>query len=136
MIGSPEEFARLRLSDDPAEYTRAANEEAPLAVWVAVVARYVELREWVAHNKTVPLVVLELLARDSDPKVRAIVASKRKLSPELQRVLANDRDASVRERLANNRKCSNLVLQVLAADPEPFIQVAAARNLREQNRAA
>jgi hypothetical protein len=46
---------RLRTSDRIEEYWRAAEDEAPLAVWRGVVTRFLEMREWVAHNKTVPL---------------------------------------------------------------------------------
>ena len=40
MITSAEEFRDLRLSEDPAEYDRAAMEEAPLQVWRDVISRF------------------------------------------------------------------------------------------------
>ena len=76
MIESPEEFLRLRGSDDPDEYQRAAHEEATLQTWVEVIERYPDMRFWVAQNKTVPLAVLEVLRRDTDERVRSMVRSK------------------------------------------------------------
>ena len=43
MIESADEFRRLRESDDPAEYLRAAHEPARLDVWREVIARFPEL---------------------------------------------------------------------------------------------
>lgn len=60
------EFVRLRLSEDSADYLRAA------------------------HNKTVPIEVLAILARDPDARVRRWVATKNKLSPEFMMALAAD----------------------------------------------
>ncbi|GAA4623217.1 hypothetical protein GCM10023113_07300 [Cellulomonas oligotrophica] len=77
MIESAAEFVGLRTSEDPGEYQRAAREEAPLEVWLAVIEDHPEMRQWVAHNKTVPAVVLERLAGDSDPTVRWTVAIRR-----------------------------------------------------------
>jgi hypothetical protein len=76
MIRSAEEFRRLRESDNPDEYWRAAHEEAPLDVWLEVIRRWPDMRFWVAHNKTVPLSVLEVLVNDPDEKVRDMVLRK------------------------------------------------------------
>jgi hypothetical protein len=131
MLHSAEEFARLRASGDLNEQRRAGSEDAPLAVWLDVMEKFPELREWVAHNKTVPHEVLEILANDASASVRAVVASKRKLRPELQVILANDHDPSVRHMLAWNAKCVHSVLQSLANDSEPFVREAAAKRLSE-----
>lgn len=135
MIQSAEEFLRLRQSEDPDEYGRASTDEAPLNVWLSVIDRFPELRSWVAHNKTVPLEVLERLASDPDATVRATVASKRKLSAELQSILRADGDASVRERLASNAKCNLESLRLLSLDPEEFVRSAATKRLRERDNA-
>lgn len=92
MIQSAEQFVRLRSSEDPAEYHRAAHEEADVAVWLDVIDRYPDMRFWVAHNKTVPLVILELLASDPDVRVRSFVATKRKIGIDLLEKLALDED--------------------------------------------
>lgn len=117
MIESADEFARLRWSDDPAEYGRAADEPAPLEVWRDVIARFPELRKWVAHNKTVPHEMLAELATDPDASVRFFVAEKRKLAPELQILLATDPDDGVRARIAYNAKATRAALERLAEDP-------------------
>lgn len=135
MIHSAEEFLRLRQNDDSDEYQRASSDEAPLRVWFSVIEQFPELRSWVAHNKTIPLEVLELLASDPDAGVRATVASKRKLSSALQALLCADADASVRERLACNAKCEPDILRQLALDPETFVQSAAIRRLKERENA-
>jgi len=110
VITSAEEFVRLRESEWSQDYQRAAHEEAPLEVWLNVVDWYPSMRFWVAQNKTVPIRVLEILARDTDPHVRGMVAAKRKLTPELQILLAGDPDDGVRDRLANNAKVTREAL--------------------------
>ena len=121
MIGSADEFSRLRRSIDPDEYGRAAREEATEKVWLEVIARYPDMREWVAYNKTVPLEILAVLARDPDRRVRQAVAMKRKLSRELFGRLASDPDASVRSTIAGNPKAPNEVLAGLLSDPDAFV---------------
>lgn len=54
MIESADEFVRLRTSADPAEYQRAARDDATERTWRDVIARFPEMRFWVAQNKTVP----------------------------------------------------------------------------------
>ncbi len=82
-IEPAEEFVRLRTSEDPHDYPRAATEDAAESVWRAVVARSAEMRLWVAQSKSVPLSILRLLAVDDDPRVRSMVAAKRKLDDAL-----------------------------------------------------
>ncbi|MBA4010716.1 MAG: hypothetical protein C0481_02510 [Phenylobacterium sp.] len=121
MIGSADEFSRLRRSSDPDEYGRAAREEAAEEVWLEVISRYPDMREWVAHNKTVPLEILALLARDLDQRVRQAVAMKRKLSRQLFEQLALDSDATVRSTIAGNPNVPRDVLEALAADMDVFV---------------
>ncbi len=125
MIESAEEFVRLRTSCRPEEYLRAAEEEAATDVWIAVIQRYPDMRSWVAHNKSVPIEVLALLAVDPDPDVRSVVADRRKLTPELFRLLGADRDEAVRARIAYNKKVPLEVLGTLAADPAELVREAA-----------
>ena len=77
VIESAEEFVRLRRSVDPEEYRRAAWEEAPVDTWLDVIERFPEMRSWVAHNKTVPLEILEILRQDPDEQVQWAVRQKR-----------------------------------------------------------
>ena len=124
-----EEFVRLRQSDRSEDYLRAANESAEKEVWLDIIQRFPEMRVWVAHNKTVPLEILAILARDEDPAVRSFVAMKNKLSSELFGLLARDRDSSVRERIAYNKNTPLEVLRVLTEDPNEAIASRAHQRL-------
>jgi hypothetical protein len=115
-IRSASEYIRLRQSEVPNEYNRAATESAPLAVWDEVIDEFPEMRFWVAQNKSIPFEVLKRLARDSDPRVRWMVASKRKLDPETMKLLARDEDESVRAAVARNKKAPREVLELLRDD--------------------
>ena len=70
MIESAEEFVRLRGSEVPEEYLRAAQDSAEVQVWLDIIQRYPDMRFWVAQNKTVPVPVLEVLRNDEDQRVR------------------------------------------------------------------
>ena len=136
MIATAEEFIRLRVSEVPDEYRRAAHEEAPDAVWRELVASHPKMRAWVAHNKTVPVAILELLHTDSSADVRSTVARKRKLPEHVQQVLASDPNASVRHALACNAKATSSVLQKLEVDEELFVREAARKRLQRNGRHA
>jgi hypothetical protein len=77
MIESADEFVRLRTSEKPTEYHRAAKEPAAEVIWWEIIDRFPQMRFWVAQNKTVPLSVLEVLRRDPDERVRSMVRAKR-----------------------------------------------------------
>jgi hypothetical protein len=129
MITSPEEFIRLRLSEDPALYQRAATDEAPVSVWMELVAHHPDMRSWVAHNKSVPIEVLQILSKDADPDVRCVVAGKRKLTRELFEILAVDPDEGVRQRVAYNKSAPADILERLSADMIPLVADAARKQL-------
>lgn len=131
MIASAEEFVRLRTSVAPDEYRRAAHDEAPMAVWFDVIARFPAMKEWVAHNKTIPLEILDVLARDADVRVRATVAARRKLAVEQFELLAADPHETVRHAVACNGKVPPQVLQRLATDGAALVSAAAERRLRQ-----
>jgi hypothetical protein len=76
VIDSAEEFVRLRTSENPDEYWRAAHEQAEDATWLDVIERFPDMRVWVAQNKTVPLAILEHLRHDPDESVRSMVRAK------------------------------------------------------------
>lgn len=129
MLQSAEEFVILRTSDNPAEYHRAAHDEAPEAVWLDTIRRFPDMKIWVVRNKTVPLSMLYVLASDADPHVRWEVATKRKLDAHLFDLLSRDPDEGVRHCLACNRKIPLAVLQRLAADDSPFVRDVAVERL-------
>lgn len=117
MIGSAEEFVRLRTSEDPAEYERAAAEEAAEATWLDVIERFPQMREWVAQNKTIPESVIRRLFAVGDARARLVLAYKRRTPPDLLAALARDADDSVRLAVAHHPKAPADVLAVLAEDP-------------------
>ena len=125
MLNSAEQFRTLRESDDPDEYRHAANDEAPIEVWLDVVARMPDMRFWVAQNKTIQVQVLEHLADDPDPLVRYMVARKRKIPEALQMKLASDTDSSVRAALANNARVTLRVLTMLMNDGDRLVRKVA-----------
>ena len=131
MITSAQEFHRLMTSDLPAEYHRAAHDEAPLAVWREIIASMPEMREWVAHNKTVPHEILEELSHDPDDRVRDTVARKRKISEAIQLRLATDPSPEVRSALAHNAKATRRVLEILAQNPNERAGEKAIQRLQE-----
>lgn len=130
MIESPEVFVRLRNSTDPTEYGRAATDWASVDTWLAIVRQYPEMRFWVAQNKSVPMDVLEILASDSDQRVRSMVASKGKLSSSILAKMAADESDEVRMRVARNRKTSREALEAMRDDPWTEIRVLVEQRLR------
>ena len=125
MIYSAEEFVSLRTSADKTAYERAATEQASIETWTDVIIRFPEMRPWVAHNKTVPLQILKVLANDIDRTVRASVAERRKLDEELFEVLSRDSDEIVRHRIACNKKTPAEIIDRLTHDDTPFVKDAA-----------
>ena len=117
MIRSVEEFVSLRTSSNPDDYRRAAGEEAPVGVWNELIKECPDMRFWVAHNKTVPLEILRVLATDADPRVRTMVASKRKLDEATFGLLASDPNEGVRMAVARNRRVPLSVLRSMRGDP-------------------
>ncbi|WP_374438730.1 hypothetical protein [Inhella sp.] len=133
MIPSAEEFLRLRQSREESEYTRAGAEEAPFEVWLAVIEKYPGMRRWVPINKTVPLEILAMLARDGDPSVRAAVADRRRLNAELFDALSLDEDEFVRSRVAANKKAPFEIVLRLAEDPAAHVRSIAQRRLTQMH---
>ena len=100
MINSAKEFVELREKNDP----RATYEKAARGVWLEVIHDFPDYKAWVAHNKTVPVTILRILARDADAQIRFWVAMKRKCPHDVFKRLAFDEDESVRVRIAWNAK--------------------------------
>jgi hypothetical protein len=130
VIDSAAGFVRLRFSDDPEEYRRAASEPAELAVWLDVIENHPEARVWVAHNKTVPLEVLSILAEDPSQEVRFMVSMKRKLTPDILARLAADPDDSVRLQVARHRIAPRAVIEELTHDQWTTVAETATERLK------
>ncbi|MEV7145393.1 hypothetical protein AB0O05_02700 [Streptomyces sp. NPDC093084] len=117
MINSAQEFVALRTSEDPLVYGRAAQEEAPVAVWEETLRLYPEMAFWVAQNKTVPTEIMALLSQNPEPRVRSMIARKSKVSDSILRRLAGDEDEGVRLAVARNKRASRQILEQLRNDP-------------------
>jgi hypothetical protein len=131
MIASAEEFVRLRTSVNPADYSRAARENAAAAVWLDVIRLYPQMRFWVAQNKTVPASILEALATDADARVRFMIAGKNKLTPAIFDRLARDPDSGIRERIARHKRCPRQILERLSRDAADAVARVAEERLHE-----
>ena len=112
MINSAKEFVELREKNDP----RATYEKAARGVWLEVIHDFPDYKAWVAHNKTVPVTILRILARDADAQIRFWVAMKRKCPHDVFKRLAFDEDESVRVRIAWNAKTPPDILEMLQKD--------------------
>lgn len=100
VIESADEFLRLRRSTDSEEYEQAARDEASVETWLEVIERFPEMRQWVAHNKSVPMVILEILRNDPDKKVQFVVRQKRSWAR------AHPEDSTRIQSLENTRSAS------------------------------
>ncbi|MGW4595772.1 hypothetical protein ACWEOA_10715 [Streptomyces sp. NPDC004457] len=129
VIESAEEFVRLRQSSDPRDYRRAAVEEASEEVWLDIIAHFPDERAAVAQNKTIPVPVMEALLTVGEPRVRFMVAMKRKLSPSLLDMLAHDEDESVRLQVARHRNATKEILESLLADSWSEVRSVASERL-------
>jgi hypothetical protein len=134
MINSSEEFVALRRSQDYRQYQRAAHDSAPEEVWIDVINNYPDMKEWVVHNKTVPVSILRMLAGDPDSRVRFAVATKRKCDRHIFCALSMDPDPSVRLRVAFNRKTPIDILETLLNDKWDRVVEVATERLEEQKR--
>ncbi|WP_312118023.1 hypothetical protein [Brevibacillus reuszeri] len=131
MITSAEEFVRLRTSENPEEYLRAAWSEAPLDVWYEIIQNYPDMSFWVAQNKSVPIEILTILAAHPEESVRSMVASKNKLPEELQIKLAIDPEFFVRQRIVYNKKATFKALQILTKDKDEELREQALKRISE-----
>jgi hypothetical protein len=104
MIKSADEFIRLRTSEIEEEYSRAANDSADISIWNEVIEKYPDYKEWVIHNKTIQIGILEKLSFDKDPRVRSAVARKRKINDRIFATLSTDNNEDVRYVLMCNPK--------------------------------
>jgi hypothetical protein len=115
MIGSADEFVRLRSSENPDEYHRAANEDASAETWLDVIDRHPDMRFWVAQNKTVPLDILELLRHDPDARLRSMVRAKDRGDVRI-RTIASAAEMPSRSRSAQRLSCAYAI-------PEHYLRI-------------
>lgn len=118
-------YEALMATDDSHALT-ALLEHQPLAVWEELARRYPRLRGDLPLVKAVPVELLATLARDDDPRVRVMVAGKRKLSRASFELLAADCESWVRSSVARNPKVPSDVLAALVDDSDPDVAESAA----------
>jgi hypothetical protein len=131
IMASAEEFIRLRSSQNAEEYLSAAHGKASDEVWLEVIKQYPEYARWVAHNKTISVEIIRVLATNPDENVRFQIAAKRKTPPDVLWTLAKDENDSVRNRVVHNAKTPKEILEFLLNDSWREIQEAAQRRLAE-----
>jgi hypothetical protein len=131
MIESSDQFILLRTSEDSELYQKAATDSATEETWREVIERYSDMRVWVARNKTVPSIILEILSHDESADVRYAVAMKRKAGQDILQRLAQDSDESVRLRVALNPKTPKVILEQLLKDQWPKVVEEAKNRLEE-----
>jgi len=124
MINSVNEFLRLRMSVVKEEYDRATYDDAPIEVWFETINAHPEMKEWIIHNKTVPLEILYVLAIDRDPEVRSKVAAKRKIDHKIFNQLSCDQDELVRHALMHNSMLSRDQLSLIKIDDSEWLQTS------------
>ena len=123
MIKSADEFIRLRTSEIKEEYDRSAHDNADISTWTEVIQKYPDYKEWVIHNKTVPIELLERLTLDNDPKIRSAVARKRKINDKIFLTLSQDKDENVRYALMCNTNLTvDKLRQIKTADSDWLVK--------------
>lgn len=128
VIKSAEEFLRLRFSDSEEDQIRANSDSASEEVWLNVIEKYPEMKEYVARNQSVTANILNILANDGNRRVRWSVASNLKTSTETLRLLSKDFDEAVRQDVAINPNTPIELLKTLENDPwEGVVEVVKER---------
>jgi hypothetical protein len=133
MINSAEEFIKLRTSNSKEDVDRATYDDAEAQTWIEVIDKYPTYKEWVIHNKTVPVEVLESLATDADPRIRSAVARKRMINDKIFRLLAADLDVNVRQSLISNTGLSVEKLKQIKTDDSDWLKRTMLQKLNDAN---
>lgn len=113
-------------SEDHEVRRSAVTGEAGVELWKVALRDYPDRRGAVALNKNLPVEILDVLARDDDPRIRRLTAQKRRLSEETFNLLARDADEGVRLVLARNPKLPETVRELLLRDEWSEVRDAAA----------
>jgi hypothetical protein len=136
MIETVAEFMRLVESDDSVERNRSASEDAPTSVWIELVNNYPSMRFWVANNRTVPIEVLQMLARDVNWRVRNRVASKASCPEDILALLSSDDHDSVVASVAGHPHTPSDALRRLSTHEWKQVREKAIRQLAERDERA
>ncbi|MFF4649201.1 hypothetical protein [Streptomyces sp. NPDC001380] len=134
MIESAEEFVRLRMSGDSADYQRLKQEEAPLDVWLDIVNNYPGMRFWVTFNRTVPDEALRFLVRDDDWRVRGKIAGRKGVPEDILDLLSRDEHDAVVSSVAGNPGTPINALLGLSRHHWGQVREKASRQLEERSK--
>jgi len=130
MITSAEEFKKLHESELKEEFKRSVHEEASIEVWRDVMHKFPDLAFSVAQNKTVPIKILKELSRNSNARVRSMVARKRKITEEIINVLKVDKDESVRHALMYNKTLTTEQKMAIKTDDSDWLKEELNKNVK------
>ncbi|MFF4834317.1 hypothetical protein [Streptomyces sp. NPDC001315] len=134
MIESAEEFVRLRMSGDSADFLRIKQEDAPLDVWLDLVRDHPDMRFWVTFNRHVPPEVLRLLVDDEDWRVRANIAGRKGVPQDILETLSRDDHDAVVSSTASNPGTSTAALTRLSRHPWEDVRKRAREQLEERQK--
>jgi len=122
MIGTADEFIRLRQSNGMSDQYRANHDTANVSVWLKIIKTYPDFKYWVIHNKTIQIEVLEILCVDKDPKIRSAVARKKKINDKIFDILRIDSDINVRYTLLCNTKLPLEKIKTVKVDDSDWLK--------------
>jgi hypothetical protein len=121
-IGS--QHSSLRLADSPAQPAGGKDTDK-----TALLHANPRVLERMAADPIMPATVLNLLARHTEPAVRAAVSDNSNTAPTTIRALATDGDPTVRYRLAENPHLPKEILHALSNDDNPYVARRAERTI-------
>jgi hypothetical protein len=128
LIHQASEFITALEASDATENNLIRFGKASTQTWLEIIRHSEDAAVWVALNKTIPLEMLEVLAKHSSARVRRFAADKNRITPELIALLATDSDPSVRLRIANHKKTSAEILRRLLRDDwDQVVEIAQQR---------
>jgi asparagine synthetase A len=129
MFIRPEDFLGLIELNDEQSLQRLRSETATESVWEEIINKHPHARRAVTLNKTLPENILRLLARDTDPLVRADIAMRRALPEDIFAILSKDPEETVRARIVCNRKTPRALIQKLTDDSSIVVSSSAKKQL-------
>lgn len=135
VVSSADEWVGLRCSEVPGEQFKAAWAIATVDIWKEVIDKYPDMREWVAHNKTIPEEIIRILALDTDSRVRGMVADKRKVPADVLAILARDSEETIRRSVVGDPNIPVEILQTMVNDEWSVVAEIAKKRLSEMDSA-
>lgn len=124
VVPSFDRYLLLMQSENADDHDIGRFLSKPDGFWIDAISKNPNCKSAVLLNKRLGIAVLEILAADRDPQIRASVASRRKVGAHrpVALVLARDEDSRVRLALAGNPKLLRDVEEILLADSDQFVR--------------